>query len=241
MKLFAIADLHLDGGAGKPMDVFGPNWAGHRDRIFGSWRETVGEEDAVLVPGDISWAMHFRDALPDLTDLSELPGKKVLLRGNHDYWWGSLTKMRSVLPESVKLVQNDACDIGAAVIAGSRGWILPSDSDFKTADKKIYERELIRLELSLSAAKRLAGQDKPIVAMLHYPPLMRDGAPTGFTALLEKYGVSRCVYGHLHGSPAWEVGFKGESNGVVYDLVSADALGFAPLFIEEFCEGDEEE
>ena len=241
MKLFAVADLHMDGGAGKPMDVFGSNWAGHCDRIFGSWRERVGEDDAVLVPGDISWAMRFSDALPDLIAISELPGVKVLLRGNHDYWWSSLTRMRAELPESIKLIQNDACDLGPAVICGSRGWILPSDPDFSADDRKIYERELIRLELSLSAAKRLAereGGSKPIIAMLHFPPMMREGNPTGFSALLEKYSVSHCLYGHLHGSLAWEVGFKGERNGVKYDLVSADALRFEPALIEEFDAGE---
>ena len=232
MKLFAIADLHMDGGAGKPMDVFGPHWAGHCERIFSSWQGCVGEGDAVLIPGDISWAMHFPDALPDLMTISELSGTKVLLRGNHDYWWGSLTRMRGALPDNMKLIQNDACDLGPFVVCGSRGWILPSDSDFSADDRRIYERELIRLELSLGAAKRLAApEEKPITAMLHFPPVMRDGNATGFTELLEKYGVSRCLYGHLHGSIAWEVGFKGERNGVVYELVSADALGFAPKLI----------
>lgn len=237
MKLFAIADLHMDGGAGKPMDVFGPHWAGHCGRIFGSWREKVGEGDSVLIPGDISWAMRFVDALPDLSEISELPGVKVLLRGNHDYWWGSLTRMRAALPQTMKLIQNDACDIGPAVIAGSRGWLLPSDADFKQEDKKIYERELIRFELSLSAAKRLAemdGGNKPVIAMLHFPPMLRDGNPTGFTELLEKYGVSRCLYGHLHGSLAWAIGFTGERNGVKYDLCSADSLGFEPMLVDEF-------
>ena len=243
MKLFAIADLHMDGGAGKPMDVFGPHWAGHCGRIFGSWREQVGEGDTVLIPGDISWAMRFSDALPDLYAISELPGNKVLLRGNHDYWWSSLTRMRETLPESIKLIQNDALDIGPAVISGSRGWLLPSDADFSADDRRIYERELIRLGLSLSAAKRLSGVGegaKPIIVMLHFPPMMRDGNPTGFTELMEKYGVSRCLYGHLHGSLAWEVGFRGELNGVRYDLCSADSLDFSPMLVEEFREDLEE-
>ena len=240
MKLFAIADLHMDGGAGKPMDVFGPHWAGHCERIFGSWREKVGEDDAVLIPGDISWAMRFADALPDLNASSELPGVKVLLRGNHDYWWGSLTRMRAALPDNLRLVQNDACDIGPAVIAGSRGWLLPSDPDFTADDRKIYERELIRLELSLSAAARIAGE-RPVIAMLHFPPVMRDGNLTGFTALMEKYGVSRCLYGHLHGSLAWAVGYRGELNGVKYELCSADSLGFEPKLIEEFDADDKGE
>lgn len=233
MKLFAIADLHMDGGAGKPMDVFGENWAGHCERIFGSWRKNVGEEDCVLIPGDISWAMRFSEALPDIMKISELPGKKVLLRGNHDYWWGSLSRMREALPKGVFLIQNDAVDIGPAVIAGSRGWTLPCASDFTAEDRKIFERELIRLDLSLSAAKRLAGS-KPIIAMLHFPPMMRDGNPTAFTEILEKYGVSRCLYGHLHGSLAWEAGFTGIKNGISYELCSADSLDFSPLLVCEF-------
>lgn len=243
MDLYAIADLHLDGGAGKPMDVFGPHWAGHSERIFGSWRETVCEDDCVLIPGDISWAMRFSDALPDLFAISELPGKKVLLRGNHDYWWSSLSRMREALPGGMFLIQNDAVDMGPFVVCGSRGWLLPSDSDFSADDRRIYERELIRLELSLSAAKRLAEKDgasKPIIAMLHFPPVMRDANPTGFTALMERYGVSRCLYGHLHGSLAWAVGFKGELNGVKYDLCSADSLDFSPMLVEEFREDLEE-
>lgn len=235
MKLFAIADLHMDGGAGKPMDVFGPNWDKHCERIFGSWQSMVSEEDAVLVPGDISWAMHFRNALPDLFALASLPGRKVLLRGNHDYWWSSITQMRALLPECMALIQNDAVDIGPAVICGSRGWMLPQDQDFTAADRKIYERELIRLELSLIAAERLRGDTaKPIICIMHFPPLLRDGRPTGFTELMERHGASLCLYGHLHGAPAWEAGFKGEMNGVNYMLCSADSLDFMPLLIAQF-------
>lgn len=230
MKLFAIADLHMDGGAGKPMNVFGPNWDEHCERIFGSWRSAVTEEDVVLIPGDISWAMHFEDALPDLLKIAELPGKKVLSRGNHDYWWGSLARMRTALPSDMTLIQNDAADMGAFTVCGSRGWTLPGDPDFGASDRKIYERELIRLKLSLDAAKRLG--DKPTVCMLHFPPALREGAPTGFTELLEEYGVKLCVYGHLHGAAAWEVGVRGDLRGVRYELCSADSLGFVPKQVE---------
>jgi predicted phosphohydrolase len=241
MKIFAIADLHLDGGENKPMDVFGQMWENHRERIFGAWREYVGGGDTVLIPGDISWAMHLPGALPDLFAIAELPGKKVLLRGNHDYWWSSPTRLRSILPEDMLIVQNDACDIGPAIVCGSRGWLLPSDQDFSADDRRIYERELIRLGLSLAAAKRLrdkslteTGEDKPIICMMHYPPILRDGAETGFTALLEEYGVKICLYGHLHGSLGWEAGFRGEKNGVSYVLCSADSLGFSPLLVCEY-------
>ena len=240
MKLFAIADLHMDGGAGKPMDVFGANWAGHVGRIFGSWKSKVGPGDAVLIPGDISWAMHWAEALPDLTELASLPGKKVLLRGNHDYWWGSLTRMRAQLPPGMYMVQNDCVDIGPCVIAGSRGWLTPESPDFSADDRKIYERETIRLGLSLAQAKRrAAAENKPIIAMMHFPPLLRSGNPTGFSDLFEKFGVTRVLYGHLHGGLSWEAGWRGEKNGVLYELCSADSLGFEPMLVTEFEEDTE--
>lgn len=234
MKIFAIADLHMDGGAGKPMDVFGPNWAGHCERIFGSWQSCVLEEDAVLIPGDISWAMHFSDALPDLNAIAELPGRKVLLKGNHDFWWNSPTRMRASLPEGMSIIQNDAVDLGPAVICGSRGWTLPAADGFGADDKRIYERELLRLGLSLKASEKLSGGEKPIIAMMHFPPVLSDLKPTGFSELLEKHGVSLCVYGHLHGSAAWNVGFKGEMNGIRYELCSADSIDFKPSLLTEF-------
>lgn len=222
MKVFAIADLHLDGGAGKPMDVFGSHWANHRERIFDSWRQNVSPEDCVLIPGDICWAMYFKDALPELMAISQLNGTKVLIRGNHDYWWSSLTQMRETLPKDIVLVQNDSAFMGGFTVCGSRGWLLPTDSEFKQTDKKIYERELIRLELSL---KSVRNKEFPIVCMMHYPPLSASGEDTGFTALMERYGVSKCVYGHLHGS-ACACAFNGVRNDIEYRLCSADSLGF---------------
>lgn len=228
MRIFAIADLHLDGGAGKPMDIFGPHWANHRDRIFGSWQINVRPDDCVLIPGDICWAMYFKEAYEDLTAISKLNGTKILLRGNHDYWWNSLTQMRAALPESIKLIQNDSVDMGEFTVCGSRGWLLPTDSEFKQADKKIYERELLRLELSLRSVRRT---DVPIVCMMHFPPISSDGAQTGFTRLMEQYGVKRCVYGHLHGKSC--VGaFNGSAFGIKFDLCSADSLGFEPMLVD---------
>ena len=241
MKLFAIGDLHLDGQQKKPMDVFGPVWQDHRERIFAAWRESVGGGDTVLLPGDFCWAMQFRDALPDLAAVAALPGQKLLIRGNHDYWWTSATKMREALPPSVGIIQNDACDIGPAVIAGTRGWLLRTAADFGESDEKIYRRELIRLELSLEAALRLskkaaeAGEAKPIVLMLHYPPLAENGEATDVTRLIESYPVARVVYGHLHGASC-RAAFEGGKNGVSYELVSADRLGFAPKLIQDFGE-----
>ncbi len=227
MKIFAIADMHLDGGAGKPMDIFGPHWANHRERIFGSWQRRVEEDDVVLIPGDICWAMYFEDALSELKAIAALPGKKVMIRGNHDYWWASPTKMRSRLPDSIFIIQNDSLDLGGFTVCGSRGWLLPSDSDFKQDDKKIYERELIRLELSLRSVKRA---DVPKVCLIHYPPVSSKGDGSGFSELMDKYGVTLCLYGHLHGRSCAQ-GFNGVINGTEYRLCSADSLGFEPMQI----------
>ncbi len=232
MSIFAIGDLHLPGGDKKPMDVFGPHWENHFERIGEDWRARVREDDVVLIPGDISWAMQLDRAMEDLYRIAALPGRKLILRGNHDYWWSSLTQLRARLPERMHALQNDAFDAGDVVFCGTRGWMLPpsvmggaplADSQ----DEKLYRREAMRLEMSLSAARRLAG-GRPVFAMMHYPPLthecLREG--TAFTRLLTQYGVARCVYGHLHG-PSVQRGFGGVYQGVRYDLVSCDALRFA--------------
>jgi len=234
VRIFAIGDLHLPGGDKKPMDVFGAHWENHFERIEKDWRARVAEEDVVLIPGDISWAMQLEPALEDLRRISLLPGKKLILRGNHDFWWSSLTQLRCSLPENMHAVQNDAYDAGDVVFCGSRGWTLPQAGNTEMSlgqaasqDEKIYRREAMRLEMSLKAAKRMAG-DRPIFAMMHYPPLLPEYARGGteFTRLMTEYGVVRCVYGHLHG-PSVQRGYNGLYNGVQYDLVSCDALGFA--------------
>ena len=235
MNIFAIGDLHLPGGDTKPMDVFGSHWENHFERIRSDWCGKVACEDIVLIPGDISWAMQLEHALEDLRRIGQLPGRKLILRGNHDFWWSSLTQLRCSLPEGMHAVQNDAFDAGEAVFCGTRGWMLPQSTSADAAsrapsasqDEKIYRREVMRLEMSLQAAKRMAG-DRPIFAMMHYPPLLPEYARCGtdFTRLLTQYGVSRCVYGHLHG-PSVQRGYNGLYGGVQYDLVSCDALHFA--------------
>ncbi len=225
MRLFAIADLHMPGGDDKPMDVFGDNWEGHVEKIFTDWKERVAEEDVVLIPGDISWAMYLEDALPDLRSIGELPGKKVLLRGNHDYWWSSVTRIRELLPENMRVIQNDALDLGSLVVCGTRGWLLPGCGEgMSEQDEKIYRRECIRLELSLKQAVDLA-KGRPVLVMMHYPPLYRAVPDTGFTEVLEKYPVSMVVYGHLHGRGI-QSRFEGFHRGIHYRLVSCDSLDF---------------
>ncbi|MGN0773934.1 MAG: metallophosphoesterase [Candidatus Ventricola sp.] len=228
MRIFAIGDLHLPGGDKKPMDVFGPHWENHFERISTDWRARVSDQDVVLIPGDISWAMQLDKALEDLRRIGTLPGRKLILRGNHDYWWSSLTQLRSNLPEGMHAVQNDAYDAGDVVFCGTRGWTLPQAGGAAISqDEKIYRREVMRLEMSLQAAKRMAN-GRPVFAMMHYPPLLPEYARSGtdFARLLTQYGVSRCVYGHLHGASV-QRGFNGLYDGVQYDLVSCDALRFA--------------
>lgn len=225
MKLFAISDLHLPGGDDKPMNVFGEHWEGHFRRISQDWRQRVAPEDAVLIPGDISWAMQLENALPDLQAIAELPGRKVILKGNHDYWWNTLSQVKNALPDSMEAIQHNAIDLGCAVVCGTRGWNIPGkDAAMPAADMKIYNRELIRLELALQEAMKIKGE-KPLVVMMHYPPLYTLERDTGFSAVLEKYPVHTVVYGHLHG-PSVKAGFCGEQRGICYQLVSCDGLGF---------------
>lgn len=230
MRLFAIGDLHMPGGDDKPMDVFGDHWADHVTRIFDHWRSLVGDDDVVLVPGDISWAMQLTSAVPDLQAIGKLPGRKLLCRGNHDYWWGSLKQLRQVLPEGMEVIQHTAVDIGPAVVTGTRGWSFPTEGEaFSAEDERVLQRELIRLELGLQAAVR-AAQGRPIIVMLHYPPLYEQMRDTPFTRLLAKYPVHTVVYGHLHGQ-AIHAGFRGVYEGTNYALVSSDSLEFVPVEI----------
>jgi len=228
MRVFAISDLHLSGAAAKPMDIFGSAWANHCERIAKAWKDLVSQDDLVLLPGDFSWAMRLNDALVDLMFLDALPGTKVLIRGNHDYWWDSLSKVRAVLPPSVFVIQNDCFSFNSVHVAGTRGWICPGSANFSIEDKKVYERELIRLNLSLSCLPNSGRK----LAMLHYPPFNESRSPSGFTELIEKAGIELVVYGHLH-AKSCKGSFEGTRNKVEYQLVSADHLEFAPKLILE--------
>ncbi len=231
MTIFAIGDLHLPGGDTKPMDVFGSHWENHFEKITADWRRRVEPSDLVLLPGDISWAMRFNDALPDLMAIGELPGQKVLLRGNHDYWWGTITRLREALPKGMYALQNDSLVIGNYVICGTRGWLLPGENGLDSEDMRIYQRELMRFEMSLQDAQRKAPNLQKL-AMLHYPPFNERRDPSGFTELMERYGVSDVVYGHLHG-PGLRGGYTGMWRNIRCYLVSCDALGFELLNMTE--------
>ncbi len=227
MRVFAIADPHLSGAQPKPMDIFGGNWTGHPDEFFRGWRETVSEDDLVLVPGDISWALRLEDAVVDLEALGELPGTKVLLRGNHDYWWSSISRVRGILPERMHAIQNDALRFGDVIVAGARGWMLPGARGFTDQDQKIHDRELERLRLSLAAARRL-GEGR-LVVMLHFPPTNLAGDRSGVIDLLLEAGPAAVVFGHVHGEGPDSM--PAASFGLPLHFVAADALGFRPRLI----------
>ena len=199
MRIFAISDLHLSINNPKPMNIFGPTWDNYLDKIESSAASLMTEDDILLIPGDISWAMKLDDAIVDLEYIdSHLPGKKYILRGNHDYWWGGISTLRSILPNGIRAIQNDANREQGVVICGTRGWTVP-ETNHKTADdEKIYKREVIRMELSLKNAAAIKQEGDKIVCMMHYPPFNNKLAESDFTKLLEAYGVDYVVYGHLH-------------------------------------------
>lgn len=223
MRIFAIGDLHLSFSCDKPMEVFGSLWEHHVERLEEAWQRTVGEEDLVLIPGDISWAMHLADAAEDLAFIGRLNGTKLLLRGNHDYWWSSLTQVRRALPAGVYAIQNDARVFGDYAIGGTRLW-MPPNPQTTPEDRKIYARELARLELSLAAMPK----DAEKIVMMHFPPFDEHHADSPVTELLEQYGVRHAIYAHLHGK-AHKLAFSGERNGVNYVFAAADYLQFCPI------------
>ena len=222
MSIYAIGDLHLSGGADKPMSVFGPQWEDHWDRIQTDWRARVKDTDTVLIPGDISWAMKPEDAEADLKQIGALPGRKILLRGNHDYWWGSISRVRELLPDTMYALQNDAVILDGITYCGSRGWTFPVGPEGD--DTRIYAREVIRLRLSLEKARQLSPQGI-LIALVHFPPLGENGESTPVSDLMEAFHVRDVVYGHLHGISA-KAAFTGNKNGVRYHFVSCDGIGF---------------
>lgn len=230
MKVFAIGDLHLSLYRPKEMDVFGSHWANHFERISQDWQRRVTDDDVVLIPGDISWAMKLEEAVPDMEAIGSLPGKKIMIRGNHDYWWGSVAKVNSILCGDSHIIQNNSMVVGEYVFCGTRGWTIPLDGPLGEDDNKIYEREKIRLDMSLQSAKKHAG--KEIIALMHYPPIYEKHTTTEFSEMFSSYGVSQVVFGHLHGEILMQTHLMDIKVGNVnYNLVSADYLDFRLLQI----------
>lgn len=232
MKIFAISDLHLSVNNPKPMDIFGPTWDNYVDKIFADWKEKVSEEDLVLLAGDFSWAMKLEETLADFGMLKALPGKKVIIRGNHDYWWKSISAVREILPTNFYAIQNDAIKFDDLIVCGTRLWNLPDKTKTMTTEnEKIYKRELIRLELTLQQAKKMQTENQQIVCMLHYPPYTFREEDNEVTSLLEKYGVKFVVYGHIHAYCKQNHILK--KNGITYFLTSCDLIGNKLVEIKE--------
>ena len=225
MNVYAISDLHLSTNSNKPMAVFGGNWEGHFEKIKSDWLEKVKEEDIVLISGDISWAMKLESAIEDLRLLAPLPGKKVFIRGNHDYWWNGITRLRDSAPdERFVFLQTDSVKIGDLVIVGSRGWCCPDSPDFGEQDRKLYEREAERFRLAFKDAERLKAEGDRLVALIHYPPFTVKQEDTLFTELFEANGVDKVVFGHIHGAAYFPL--KSVKNGVEYHLAACDKQNF---------------
>ena len=223
MALYAIGDTHLSLGTDKPMDVFGGGWSGYVDKLQAGFAE-IGPEDTVVLCGDLSWGMGLEQARKDFAFLDALPGRKILLKGNHDYWWTTAAKMERFFVENgfstLEILHNNCRLYGDVALCGTRGWFYEEDREGHGA--KIFNRELIRLEASLKAAG-----EREKYCFLHYPPLYQGYRCQEIIDLLERYQVSRCFYGHLHGG-SHRLAISGRQGGVEYALVSADYLGFQP-------------
>ncbi|MCL2884611.1 MAG: metallophosphoesterase [Oscillospiraceae bacterium] len=225
--LYAIADLHLSLGTDKPMDVF-RGWGNYVQRLEDNWRALVKDGDTVVVAGDISWAMGLKQSAADFAFLNGLPGRKILLKGNHDYWWTTRNKMDVFFAaqgfHTLTILHNDAVQIEGVTLCGTRGWLPGEGED----DVKVMAREVGRLKASLDAAKRFGGT--PLV-FLHYPPRTKSTVCPDIWDVLKAYGIRNCYYGHLHGDGAKNAAV-GEVDGVRLHLIAADAVGFSPVAVE---------
>lgn len=223
MRLFIVGDLHLsnDPRIEKPMDVFGDVWRGHEQKIRQDWDDRVSGDDTVIIAGDISWAMRLDEAMADLAWIHERPGRKVLIKGNHDLWWNGITKLNS-LYEDLFFLQNTCFPAGDFVVCGTRGWVCPGSEGFTEQDQTIYLRESLRLRASLDAAAAYDGRE--IIGVMHYPPTNDKFQPSAFTQQFEQADAKHVYYGHLHGEDAYKKGLRGNLNGVRYELISLDYL-----------------
>lgn len=233
MRIWAISDLHLSFYLKKRMDIFGDHWKNHFLVLAKNWDNLINKNDIILCPGDFSWASNIRDVQLDLDWISERPGFKILGRGNHDYWWSGINKVRNAMPKNCIVLQNDCCDLGAAVIISGRSWLLPGKVVDNENSFDIYRRECLRLELSLHAAKKIA-KGRPVIVSIHYPPFSLTNFKTPITELMDFFAVKLCIYGHLHGAYSHKRAFQGIFNSVEYRLVASDFLNFTPALLGVF-------
>ena len=229
MAIYVIEDLHLSFSQNKPMDIFGNNWENHAEKIRNNWIKKVKQDDYVILPGDFSWATYIEDTKLDFSYLNSLPGRKILLKGNHDYWWTTLASMRKFVKENefenIDFLYNNSYLVEDKIIVGTRGWNILDSED----DKKMIKRETARLELSIKDGIQKYGSEREIIAFLHYPPITQNNLnkPENreFINMLKKYNIKRCYYGHLHGQSHKDA-VTGIIDGIEYKLISADYLNF---------------
>lgn len=229
MAIYTIGDLHLSFKENKPMSIFGSNWEGHEEKIKQDWLAKVKEEDLVVLPGDFSWATYLKDTDMDFAYLNSLPGKKLLLKGNHDYWWNTVTSMRKYLEENefknIDFLYNNSYEYDNCIIVGTRGWSQTEEAE----DKRLFKREAIRLELSIQDGIKKYGKEKEMIAFTHYPPISNSNLAKNelneMIKIMKQYQIKKCYYGHLHSASIKEA-VEGEHFGIDFKLVSADGLDF---------------
>lgn len=235
MSIYVIGDLHLSFSTDKPMDIFGKNWENHSEKVKQNWIKNVTENDTVILPGDFSWATYLENTYNDFEYLNSLPGKKIMLKGNHDYWWSTLAKMNKFLKENnfenIEFLCNNSFCIEDKIIVGTRGW---TNTNLKSEEnRKILKRENARLKLSIEDGIRKFGENKEIIAFLHHPPFYKEpvAEELDFIKTLKKYNVTKCYYGHLHGESHREA-IEGLVDGIEYKLISSDYMNFELLKID---------
>lgn len=234
MSIYAIGDLHLSFNENKPMSIFGENWEGYEEKLKDNWANLVKQDDMVILLGDFSWSTYLKDTYKDFEYINKLPGKKLLLKGNHDYWWTTLKSMRKFIEENkfqnIDFIYNNSYELEDKIIVGTRGWMLGEDEE----SKKMINREVNRLEISIKDALQNFGDNKEKVVCMHYPPIIKQNIQRNeinpFVHILKKYNIKQCYYGHLHGS-AINDAVEGEYFGINFKLVSADGLKFNLLKI----------
>ena len=232
MSVYVIGDLHLSFGTDKPMDIFGNNWENHAEKIKYNWIKKVKETDTVLIPGDFSWATYLEDTYKDFEFLNSLPGRKILLKGNHDYWWTTLNKMNNYIKnsgfENIDFLYNNSYLIENKIITGTRGWI----SNLNNENIKILKREDERLKLSIKNGIEKFGNDKEIIVLIHYPPFIKENVEKiDFVKTMKEFNVSKCFYGHLH-SDSHREAIEGKIENIEFKLVSSDYMNFDLLKID---------
>ena len=230
MAIYVIGDLHLSFSTNKPMDIFGKNWQNYEEKIKQDWLSKVKKEDTVILPGDFSWAMYLDETEKDFEFINNLPGKKILLKGNHDYWWSTVTSMRKYIDskefKNIDFLYNNSYEFENKIIAGTKGWNISEDQE----DIRLTKREVARLELSIKDGISKYGKDKEIIVFMNYPPLNKNYMKTEYTELMKKYNIKRCYYGHLHANSIQDA-IEGNAEGIEYKLVSSDGLDFKLLKI----------